>query len=326
MADAQFASSDPAGPDTTFWDQKVYFDGVPRRRREIVATLAATPYMTERAARLFLATAAVADGMPPLSPPAGWFADGSLAAFGFNPDQPREKGRFASGGGEAGKGEKGAGKSKDKEDGTAANPFTPGEKGPKPKGTKSSENGLKVTGRKPGTISEKDFVKSLSPASKAKLDGPRKKVGDHAVVGHLLKEIGSNAGLRAAINGAHNSADIKKHLSKYQVEHSKDGKQSFLHVNKGAKPNEAIKALVQGAARHPELRKHLERAATRNPALRAGLEKSIEKGVKRSIDKSVGRAKAAKQPKTDISEKDFMKSVTHIDGVPVAGGKNGKKK
>jgi hypothetical protein len=100
---AQFASSDPAGPDTGFWNQRVYFDGIPRRRREIVPTLAATPYMTEKAARLFLATAAVADGTPPLSPPAGWFADGSLAVFGFNPDQPRAaNGKFGAGGVERG--------------------------------------------------------------------------------------------------------------------------------------------------------------------------------------------------------------------------------
>ena len=76
MADsrlAQFASSDPAGPDTAFWDQRVYFDGVPRRRREIVPTLAATPYMTERAARLLLATAQVAGAEPAVQPPVAWF-------------------------------------------------------------------------------------------------------------------------------------------------------------------------------------------------------------------------------------------------------------
>jgi hypothetical protein len=75
---AQFASSDPtgpdpAGPDAAFWDQRVYFDGVPRRRREIVPTLAATPYMTERAARLLLATAQVAGAEPAVKPPAAWF-------------------------------------------------------------------------------------------------------------------------------------------------------------------------------------------------------------------------------------------------------------
>lgn len=76
MADtryAQFASSDPAGPDAAFWQQRVYFDGVPRRRREIVPTLAATPGMSERAGRLLLTTAPVADGTPPVQPPAAWF-------------------------------------------------------------------------------------------------------------------------------------------------------------------------------------------------------------------------------------------------------------
>lgn len=76
MADvrfAQFASSDPAGPDAAFWNQRVYFDGVPRRRREIVPTLAHTPGMTEKAARLLLATAPVAGGEPAAKPPAAWF-------------------------------------------------------------------------------------------------------------------------------------------------------------------------------------------------------------------------------------------------------------
>ena len=76
MADpryAQFASSDPTGPDAAFWDQRVYFDGVPRRRREIVATLATTPSMTEKAARLLLTTAPVADGQPTAKPPTAWF-------------------------------------------------------------------------------------------------------------------------------------------------------------------------------------------------------------------------------------------------------------
>jgi hypothetical protein len=70
---AQFAASDPGGSDAAFWEQKVFFDGVPRRRREIVRTLAATPYMTERAARLLLTTAPVADGQPAARPPAAWF-------------------------------------------------------------------------------------------------------------------------------------------------------------------------------------------------------------------------------------------------------------
>lgn len=70
---AQFASSDPAGPDAAFWEQRVYFDGVPRRRREIVPTLAATPGMTERAAHLLLATALIVGGEPAAKPPAAWF-------------------------------------------------------------------------------------------------------------------------------------------------------------------------------------------------------------------------------------------------------------
>ena len=73
--DAQFTSSDPIRPDgaRAFWDQQVFFDGVPRRRREIVPTLAHTPGMTERAARMLLASAPVADGTPPVPPP--WFTD-----------------------------------------------------------------------------------------------------------------------------------------------------------------------------------------------------------------------------------------------------------
>lgn len=85
MADpryAQFASSDPAGPDLAFWEQRVFFDGVPRRRREIVPTLAATPYMTQKAARLLLTTAPVADGQPPAKPPAAWFTTGAIPTPG----------------------------------------------------------------------------------------------------------------------------------------------------------------------------------------------------------------------------------------------------
>jgi hypothetical protein len=85
MADprfARFASSEPAGPDAAFWNQKVYFDGVPRRRREIVPTLAATPHMTEKAARLLLTTAPVADGQPAAKPPAAWFTTGVIATPG----------------------------------------------------------------------------------------------------------------------------------------------------------------------------------------------------------------------------------------------------
>jgi hypothetical protein len=72
---AQFASSDPKGTDLAFavWEQRVFFDGVPRRRREIVPTLAATPGMSERAARLLLLHAQVADGQPAAKPPAVWF-------------------------------------------------------------------------------------------------------------------------------------------------------------------------------------------------------------------------------------------------------------
>jgi hypothetical protein len=77
MADrryAQFASSDPTNDaDFPFWEQRVMFDGVPRRRREIVPTLAATPGMFERAARLLLVTAPVAGGEQAAKPPAAWF-------------------------------------------------------------------------------------------------------------------------------------------------------------------------------------------------------------------------------------------------------------
>jgi len=54
-------------------ESRVYFDGVPRRRREIVPTLAHTPGMTEKAARLLLATAPVAGKEPAAKPPAAWF-------------------------------------------------------------------------------------------------------------------------------------------------------------------------------------------------------------------------------------------------------------
>lgn len=95
MADsrlAQFASSDPAGHDTAFWDQRVYFDGVPRRRREIVPTLAATPYMTEKAARLLLATAQVAGAEPAAEPPAAWF-DSYPTVHSASPAAPPRRGR-----------------------------------------------------------------------------------------------------------------------------------------------------------------------------------------------------------------------------------------
>ncbi len=94
---AQFATSDPSGSDLPFWNQRVFFDGVPRRRREIVATLAHTPHMSERAARLLLSSAPVADGTPPIAPPASW---GGTATF-WDEDQPRDHGKWtkvASGG------------------------------------------------------------------------------------------------------------------------------------------------------------------------------------------------------------------------------------
>lgn len=67
----QFASSGSTHPDTAFWQQRVFFDGIPRRRHEIIPTLACTPGMTERAARMLLASAPVADGTQPIAPP--WF-------------------------------------------------------------------------------------------------------------------------------------------------------------------------------------------------------------------------------------------------------------
>jgi hypothetical protein len=70
----QFASSDPGGPDAAFWEQKVFFDGVPRRRREVAPTLAATPGMSERAARMLLLHAPVVGGEPAAKPPVAWFA------------------------------------------------------------------------------------------------------------------------------------------------------------------------------------------------------------------------------------------------------------
>lgn len=75
MAEARFSGLVSPDPDPSksqslaWWEQRVYFDGVPRRRREIVPSLAATPGMTEQAARLFLASAEVADGTAPLLPP-----------------------------------------------------------------------------------------------------------------------------------------------------------------------------------------------------------------------------------------------------------------
>lgn len=85
MADprfAQFASDNSvARPDAAFWEQRVYFDGVPRRRRDMVTALALTPGMTEQAARLLLVSAPVSDGSPPLPPPVGWV--GNAAAFGL---------------------------------------------------------------------------------------------------------------------------------------------------------------------------------------------------------------------------------------------------
>lgn|GEM_PF-4844868 len=71
MADRRFAQFATSDSNSAFWSQKVFFDSVPRRRYEIVPTLAHTPGMTERAARMLLATAQVADGTPPIAPP--WF-------------------------------------------------------------------------------------------------------------------------------------------------------------------------------------------------------------------------------------------------------------
>jgi hypothetical protein len=73
---AHFAASDPnpaSNHDLAWWDQRVYFNGQPHRRRELVATLASTPGMTEKAARLLLGTAQLVGGGASLPPP--WFAD-----------------------------------------------------------------------------------------------------------------------------------------------------------------------------------------------------------------------------------------------------------
>lgn len=96
MADpryAQFASSGPTGPDAAFWDQRVYFNGVPRRRREIVPTLIVTPGMTERAAMLLLASAQIADGTTPVQPPTAWF-DMIPAIYPAIAATPRRRRRF----------------------------------------------------------------------------------------------------------------------------------------------------------------------------------------------------------------------------------------
>lgn len=72
---AHFAASDPAGSDLPFWDQKVYFDGAIRRRREVAPTLAHTPGMNEPTARLILLGAKIAGGEELATPPLAWFAD-----------------------------------------------------------------------------------------------------------------------------------------------------------------------------------------------------------------------------------------------------------
>jgi len=76
----------------------VYFDGVPRRRREIVPTLAATPGMTEKAARLLLATAPVAGKGPAAKPPAAWFHSLPAIATPGNADLDDEDDELDEGG------------------------------------------------------------------------------------------------------------------------------------------------------------------------------------------------------------------------------------
>lgn len=61
MADVVTLSADEQAAVTAFWWQRVYFDGTPLRRWEVVPKLAATPGMTEVAALSYLLTAEPAD-------------------------------------------------------------------------------------------------------------------------------------------------------------------------------------------------------------------------------------------------------------------------